>query len=124
MTRVAVATIVFMLVWAVFTTVFAASANKAEVRLLPKWLWVTLCALVPFFGGLLYLMVGRPLRPQTKGFGGAGRVIAPDDDPNFLRDLSRRMNPEPKPPVPPEEPELPPRDPEDEPDEDKKDGDK
>lgn len=124
MTRVAVATIVFMLVWAVFTTVFAASANKAEVRLLPKWLWVTLCALVPFFGGLLYLMVGRPLRPQTKGFGGSGRVIAPDDDPNFLRDLSRRMNPEPKPPVPPEEPELPPRDPEDEPDEDKKDGDK
>ena len=50
MTRVAIATIAFLVIWAVFTTVFAASANKAEVRLLPKWLWVGLCAVVPFFG--------------------------------------------------------------------------
>lgn len=117
MTRVAVATIVFLVIWGVFTSVFAASANKAEVRLLPKWLWVILSALVPFFGGLLYLMVGRPLRPQTRGFGGQGKVIAPDDDQNFLRDLSRRMNRD-------EKPKNPPKDEETEPDEDKKDGDK
>lgn len=119
MTRVAVATIAFLVIWAVFTTVFAASANKLEVRLLPKWLWVLLCAVVPFFGGLLYLMVGRPLRPQTKGFGGRGkgRVIAPDDDPNFLRDLSKMMNRD-------SEPEKPPKKPEAETDPDKKDGDK
>lgn len=91
MTRVAVATIAFLVIWGVFTTVFAASANKAEVRLLPKWLWVTLCALLPFFGGLLYLMVGRPLRTSPGGIGGRTRVIAPDDDPNFLRDLSKKM---------------------------------
>jgi hypothetical protein len=117
MTRVAVATLAFLVIWAVFTTVFAASANKPEVRLLPKWLWVTLCAIVPFFGGLLYLMVGRPLRPQTRGFGGQGKVIAPDDDPNFLRDISKRMNRDAKPPAPPKDSEA-------EPDEDKKDGDK
>jgi hypothetical protein len=117
MTRVAVATIAFLVIWGVFTTVFAASANKPEVRLLPKWLWVTLCAVVPFFGGLLYLMVGRPLRPQTRGFGGKGKVIAPDDDPNFLRDISRRMNKEKRPPTPLKDSDT-------EPDEDKKDGDK
>jgi hypothetical protein len=92
MTRVALATFAFLVVWAVFTTVFAASANKPEVRLLPKWLWVTLCALVPFFGGLLYLMVGRPLKREPGGIGGKGKVIAPDDDPSFLRDLSKKIN--------------------------------
>jgi hypothetical protein len=94
MTRVAIATIAFLVIWAVFTTVFAASANKAEVRLLPKWLWVALCAVVPFFGGLLYLMVGRPLRKEPGGLGGKGKVIAPDDDPNFLRDISKKMKQE------------------------------
>lgn len=95
MTRVAVATIAFLVIWGVFTTVFAASAQKQEVRLLPKWLWVILCALVPFFGGLLYLMVGRPLRKDPGGIG-KGRVIAPDDDPNFLRDISKKMKKEDK----------------------------
>lgn len=95
MTRLAVATIAFLVIWQVFTTVFAASANKAEVRVLPKWLWVILCLVVPFFGGLLYLMVGRPLRrgpgPSSRG---KGKVIAPDDDPNFLRDLSKKLKDE------------------------------
>lgn len=97
MTRVAIATIAFLVIWAVFTTVFAASANKPEVRLLPKWLWVALCAVVPFFGGLLYLMVGRPLRKEPGGFGGKGKVIAPDDDPNFLRDISKNIKKEDQP---------------------------
>jgi hypothetical protein len=122
MTRVAVATIAFLVIWAVFTSVFAASANKSEVRLLPKWLWVLLCVLVPFFGGLLYLMVGRPLRPQTRGFGGRGKVVAPDDDPNFLRDLSRRMKQNQKPTTPPKDAATEPKaDPETEPNEDQKD---
>ena len=70
MTRVAIGTLGFLLIWTIFTTVFAASADKSEVRLLPKWAWVVLCALLPFFGGLLYLMVGRPLRDNRgPGFG-------------------------------------------------------
>lgn len=126
MTRVTVATIAFLVIWAVFTSVFAANANRAEVRLLPKWLWVILCALVPFFGGLLYLMVGRPLRPQTRGFGGKGKVVAPDDDPNFLRDLSRRMQQSEKPAKPPKAAQTDAAtnseaEPEAEPNEDKKD---
>lgn len=91
MTRIAIVTIGFLVVWMVFTTVFAASANKNEVRALPKWLWVLLCLIVPFFGGLLYLMVGRPLGGDKGGFGGRNKTIAPDDDPNFLRDISKKM---------------------------------
>jgi len=94
MTRLAIATIAFLVVFTVFTTVFAASANKQEVRLLPKWAWVLICLLVPFFGGLLYLMVGRPLRTGPAAPKGKKRVIAPDDDPTFLRDLSKKLRKE------------------------------
>ena len=93
MTRLAVATIAFLVIFTVFTTVFAASANKNEVRLLPKWLWVIIC-LIPFFGGLLYLMVGRPLRGPKPKPQKHGKVIAPDDDPEFLRDLSKKLREE------------------------------
>lgn len=104
MTRVVVFTLVFLGVWGVFTAVFAAAAAKQQVRLLPKWIWVILCLIVPFFGGLLYLMVGRPLAGGggATGVGAAGfgrgngarrspKVVAPDDDPRFLRDLEKKM---------------------------------
>ncbi len=92
MTRVAIVTIGFWLIWTVFTTVFAASANKHEVRSLPKWVWVLLCLFVPFFGGLLYLMVGRPLRRgDNGGLGVRGKTVAPDDDPNFLKDIGKKL---------------------------------
>jgi uncharacterized membrane protein YhdT len=89
MTRLALITLAFLVIWMVFTTVFAISAQKNEVRALPKWAWILLCVVVPFFGGLLYLMVGRPLGKGTGGPKGKGKTIAPDDDPNFLRDINR-----------------------------------
>jgi len=91
MTRLAIASIAFLVIFQIFTTVYAAAAEKTEVRLLPKWVWVLLCLLVPFFGGLLYLMVGRPLGRGPATGKGKGRVIAPDDDPNFLSDLQRKL---------------------------------
>jgi Phospholipase_D-nuclease N-terminal len=91
MTRLAIASIAFLVIFTVFTTVFAAAANKNEVRLLPKWGWVLLCLVIPFFGGLLYLMVGRPLGKGPATPGKKGKIVAPDDDPNFLRDLQRKL---------------------------------
>ena len=79
------------LLFTVFVTVFAASANKNEVRNLPKWLWILICLAVPLIGGLLYLVLGRPLG-RPKGRGGRTRMVAPDDDPAFLRDLSSRLD--------------------------------
>ena len=47
---------------------------------------------MPIIGGLLYLVLGRPLGgPKSRG--GKSRVVAPDDDPAFLRDLSSKLEP-------------------------------
>lgn len=91
-------------VFTIFTTVFAASANPNQVRLLPKWLWVALCLLVPIVGGLLYVTLGRPTSGSNGlassqgpkwGPGSTTRTtttIAPDDDPDFLRRLREKLN--------------------------------
>lgn len=79
------------LLFTVFVTVFAASAKKNEVRNLPKWLWIIICLLVPFIGGLLYLALGRPVGRPKQRFGRT-RVVAPDDDPAFLRDLAEKLD--------------------------------
>src|SRR4051794_13721626 len=63
-----------------------------EVRGLPRPAWVLLIILVgplgfPPIGAAAYLLFGRPT-PLAR----PGRVLAPDDDPDFLRtlDLERR----------------------------------
>ena len=78
------------LLFTVFVTVFAASANKNEVRTLPKWLWILICAGVPFIGGLLYLVLGRPFGSPKQRFRRT-KTVAPDDDPAFLRDLADQL---------------------------------
>lgn len=79
-----------LVVFTVFVSVFAGSADKNEVRGLPRWVWVLLCLAVTPLGGILYLIFGRPL----PGVGGANgqptsrrQPVAPDDDAEFLRKL-------------------------------------
>ncbi len=90
-------------VFTIFTTVFAISADAKQVRLLPKWVWVAICLLVPILGGILYITLGRPTpgsygsptsRGSNSGPGSTTRTstIAPDDDPDFLRRLRERLN--------------------------------
>jgi len=86
-------------IFTIFVTVFAASADKRQVRNLPKFLWVAICLLVPGIGGLLYLVAGRPNGASSetstsKGRRGQFRTVAPDDDPEFLRNLADRLNAE------------------------------
>jgi hypothetical protein len=81
------------LLFTVFVTVFAASAKKNEVRNLPKWAWIVICLFVPIVGGLLYLVLGRPLSGPKNRFGKT-KIVAPDDDPTFLRDLSEKLEKE------------------------------
>jgi len=67
-------------------------------RSLPKWLWLVLIVVIPFFGAVAWLVAGRPTREQMPaGSGTLGRVVprrpapqdpAPDDDPAFLRKLA------------------------------------
>lgn len=82
--------LIVLVVFTVFVTVFAASADRNSVRVLPKWAWVLLCLFVTPVGGLLYLGLGRPIGPGG-GSKPRRRPAAPDDDPQFLRDLSERL---------------------------------
>jgi hypothetical protein len=93
--RYTIFAVVVWIIFTVFVTVFSLSADRKEVRLLPKFIWVLLCLLVPVVGGVLYLTVGRPVSgPSDSGSFGRQprtRTVAPDDDPKFLRDLAERL---------------------------------
>jgi len=90
---------VALVVFTVFVTVFAASAESSRVRTLPKWGWVLICLVLTPLGGALYLWLGRPKAgqpaPAGQRFSAAsaprpyGR--APEDDPAFMRELERRL---------------------------------
>ena len=77
--------VIVWVVLTVFTTVFAASANAREVRVLRKGVWILIIVGVPILGALLYLVQGRPLGKP------APTQLAPDDDPDFLRRLSEKF---------------------------------
>lgn len=77
-----------LVIFTVFVAVFAASADRREVRLLQKWVWILLCVAVTPIGGILYLTLGRP---AGQGSTPKTRTVAPDDDPEFLRKLAERL---------------------------------
>ncbi|WP_245966539.1 PLDc N-terminal domain-containing protein [Sphaerisporangium album] len=72
---------------------------EGDVRNLPKLLWVLIVVLLADIGGLLWLLLGRPLSDEAVRRRRAGRpgghrppvARGPDDDPDFLRDLDRRL---------------------------------
>jgi hypothetical protein len=75
------------------------SAERGEVRVLPRGLWVAIILLIPWLGPAAYLWMGRPAqsalpapRPES-----TGRVLAPDDDPEFLARIARGGFPGPAP---------------------------
>ncbi|GAA4589519.1 hypothetical protein GCM10023194_43960 [Planotetraspora phitsanulokensis] len=86
------------------------TSPEQEVRRLPKILWVIIVVLLASLGGLLWLMLGRPrigdtvpgarhvYGPQSYGMPPsqprAEAPKGPDDDPEFLRHLERRLRDE------------------------------
>ncbi|MFB9709891.1 PLD nuclease N-terminal domain-containing protein [Streptosporangium sandarakinum] len=75
----------------------AITTPDEEARNLPKLLWVIIIVLVPLAGGVFWLLLGRPVGPRSPRVslpGDTPRPQAPrgpDDDPDFLRDLDRRL---------------------------------
>ena len=78
---------------------------EAEVRNLPKLLWLLLVVVVPIVGSIAWLVAGRPQHPSSsvpyKGNRGVppkydrpGRATAasPDDDEAFLRSLREQAD--------------------------------
>ena len=61
---------------------------RVSVRTLPKFVWLLLVVLIPLIGGVLWFIAGRPRRERPRFMGRRRRgPVAPDDDPNFLREL-------------------------------------
>jgi hypothetical protein len=73
----------------IFSIVDIILIDERRVRGLPKFLWVAI-VLLPFIGAILWLTIGRSRGENGGGTrGGERRTVAPDDDPNFLRNLRR-----------------------------------
>jgi hypothetical protein len=78
------------------------SAEGDDLRALPRIVWVIIILLFPLVGSIVYFVAGRPLRvapaPPGSGISRSGypdatrprRVLAPDDDPEFLRTINNR----------------------------------
>ena len=91
---------IVLLVYCVLNIV---TTPEAEVRNLPKLLWLLLVVVLPLVGGIAWLIAGRPQRPARsmpwKGNAGVlpayGRPLRaaafrPEDDEAFLRGLRER----------------------------------
>jgi hypothetical protein len=105
MARIYVLIFLLGLVLAVFALISCLSAEDGEVRALPRWAWVVIILLFPLLGSIAYFGAGRPLKTARRpgawrpgsGFPAAERPkrpIAPDDDPEFLRQLDARSKKE------------------------------
>ena len=78
----------------VYAVVDCIQTDDAQVRGLPKLLWLLLILLFPIVGAIAWFIAGRP-QPGTAGRGTTGRCPShrpppprgPDDDPDFLRRL-------------------------------------
>jgi hypothetical protein len=61
-------------------------SEPERLRGMPRVVWLLLIVLLAPVGAVIWLVFGR--EPSGGGGGGRGpRVIAPDDDPDFLRSL-------------------------------------
>lgn len=69
------------------------TAPEEEVRNVPKALWILIVVLIPLLGGLIWMLRGRPkvVRDPWPVPPGPGMPKGPDDDPDFLKDLDKRM---------------------------------
>ncbi|SCL29441.1 Phospholipase_D-nuclease N-terminal [Micromonospora nigra] len=100
---------VFLLLFAVQVVLAACalisclSAEKGDVRALPRLAWVLVILLFPLIGPIAWFLAGRQstagrLRggwPTTRGAARrSSRPAAPDDDPEFLRSIEGRTRPQ------------------------------
>lgn len=76
--------------------------EHAPRKLTRAW-WVLIILLLPVAGGILWFALGRARPPRQTGPGRSGSSggprnpsgpTAPDDDPDFLRDIDRRLRDE------------------------------
>lgn len=85
MARFLVVLVVIAVAFTIYTLVDVLLTDRARVRGLQKPLWALVVVLLPVIGGVLWLVIGKARRTS----GDRVRVIAPDDDPDFLGTINR-----------------------------------
>ena len=70
----------------IYALIDCARTEQEAIRGLPKWGWLLIIIFIGTFGAIAYLIWGRQRR-QGPGRGRNGKVIGPDDDPDFLGKL-------------------------------------
>jgi hypothetical protein len=78
---------VVVAVFYVFSIVDCALTERVRVRGLPKAVWVLIIVLFPIIGGLMWFLIGRGRRPAASKT--TRRRLAPDDNPEFLKNLGQ-----------------------------------
>ncbi|WP_326560572.1 PLD nuclease N-terminal domain-containing protein [Micromonospora sp. NBC_01796] len=92
MVRLMLFAFVAHVVLAAIALISCLSADKADIRALPRFLWVPII-LVPLVGPIAWFLAGRPVPAAQRGTAGGRaperrRPVAPDDNPEFLTSLA------------------------------------
>lgn len=69
----------------VFSIVDCAVQPPTRHRGVSKGMWLVIVILLPVIGGILWFTIGR----RRANSAGEIRIVAPDDDPEFLRSISK-----------------------------------
>ena len=78
--------VVLAIVLNIYAFIECAATPQENVRRFPKWAWLLIILFFQLLGAIAWFIAGRPRKPgQNRG--GRGRIIPPDDDPDFLRKL-------------------------------------
>ncbi|WP_084469451.1 PLD nuclease N-terminal domain-containing protein [Jiangella gansuensis] len=70
----------------VYALIDCLQTDSARFRSLNRFIWVAIIVLIPLVGPLLWLAIGKA-REQRRPVPPPSRPVAPDDDPEFLRQL-------------------------------------
>lgn len=74
----------------VYALIDCARTAPGDVKAMPKPLWLAVILLLSPIGPVAWLLAGRGRGPAQSTRPKPSGPIAPDDDPEFLRELDRR----------------------------------
>lgn len=87
MARLYVILTVLFLAFTIFAFIDCIRTEESRVRALPKILWAVLIVIFTPFGGILWFTLGKDRSGNAPVPAGRRGSRAPDDDPEFLRQL-------------------------------------